>query len=428
MIKLAVIADDLTGANDTAVQFSRYGMQTYVLLDASGGSELPDETDVVVLDTDSRAVPTDTAYKRVKTACEAVKAKGVAYLYKKVDSTLRGNLGAEIDAFVDVFKPSLVVIAPAFPQTNRITVGGYHLLNGLPVAMTEISRDPKAPVKESLLPELLRHQTKHLIGHIALNIVLESPQAINKAVAECLAKGQTWIVFDAVTEDNLLNIAKATAGYENVLWVGSAGLAKTLSEHYNWQAGGNTNLETGSDGPALVVAGSVSQVTRGQVQKLLQNTSVKAVIVDVEAVLAREEQEIERCVQEAAGLLDANYDVVITSAISEDAVSKAVKAGSSCGLDQIAVSNKVAHALGAITAVLANKKLAGMVLTGGDTAINACRALGASSLKIFQEVAPGIPLGQLGNGQFAGVRVVTKAGAFGDEQALVKAVQTIKAK
>lgn len=68
-------------------------------------------------------------------------------VYKKIDSTLRGNLGAEIKAVADVFKPDIVIIAPAYPANQRITIGGYHLLEGKPIELTEIANAPKTPVK-----------------------------------------------------------------------------------------------------------------------------------------------------------------------------------------------------------------------------------------------------------------------------------------
>ena len=70
--------------------------------------------------------------------------------------------------------------------------------------------------------------------------------------------------------------------------------------------------------------------------------------------------------------------------------------------------------------------LAGMVLTGGDIAVSVCRALGAASLSVASEVAPGIPVGFLTGGLCHGLKVITKAGAFGGEDALVKAVHCLK--
>ncbi|VBB07687.1 Hypothetical protein LUCI_2952 [Lucifera butyrica] len=428
MIKMAVIADDLTGANDTAVQFAKFGITSCVLLDAIGQNGLSDSADVLVLDTDSRAATPAVAYDKVQRVCQTLQAAGVRKVYKKVDSTLRGNLGAEIEAAADIFQPELIVIAPAFPGNNRITIGSYHLLNQMPVSWTEIAEDPKSPVRESRLPELLKQQTKCKVGFIPLPVVTEGITAIQAAIATRLNLGEKWLVFDAVTDDNLRQIAAAAMVYNRVLWVGSAGLAERLPELYGWQSDSKSH-NTPVGGPVLIVAGSVSRITRKQIEIFLQQSATRLIEVNASAVLNDWYKEVERCVLTVNELFMAGNDVVIASAVAADAVDSAVTAGGRFGLDKNEISNRIAVVLGHIAFELAKKiQLAGMVLTGGDTAVNVCRALGAGSLEILAEVVPGIPIGRLNGGPFSGMRVVTKAGAFGDDRALIKGAQAIKGK
>lgn len=146
MIKLAVIADDLTGANDTALQFAKRNIKSSVEINFMQMADVKDK-EVIVVDTDSRDLDEDLSYKRVKDICEEMSRYNIKCAYKKIDSTLRGNLGAEIKAVDDVFKPDIVIIAPAYPANQRITIGGYHLLEGKPIELTEIANAPKTPVK-----------------------------------------------------------------------------------------------------------------------------------------------------------------------------------------------------------------------------------------------------------------------------------------
>lgn len=425
MIKLAIVADDLTGANDTGVQFAKCGIKSYVILDAANQDFLPAGADVVVLDTDSRAISPDISYSRVKKACQLLKNSGVSQVYKKIDSTLRGNIGREIQAAAEVFCPDIIVIAPAFPRTGRTTVGGYHLLNQLPVSLTEIARDPKAPVNESFLPELLRKQTETQVGHIPLKAVLEGAPSIRAAVSDNLKQGIKWLVFDAVTDDNLRQIAVAASEYDNILWVGSAGLAETLPELYGWPSCGAPPI-TFNEGAALIVAGSVSQITRNQMTAFLKQPSAHLVEANAAQILSNRSKEVERCILAAKNLLKSGKDVAVASAIDACNIDSAATEASRCGLSNIEASNQIAAALGDIAAQLATLDLAGMVLTGGDTAVSACRALGATSIEILEEVTAGIPIGKLHGGSFAGLTVVTKAGAFGGEDALIKAIQFLK--
>lgn len=427
MPKLAVIADDLTGSNDTGAQFAKYGMRTVVVLDTSSTALLPPGAEVVVLNTDSRALEPDTAYSRVKTAAFLLKEAGVPHIYKKIDSTLRGNLGAEIEAVLDVFDFDLVVIAPAFPRNGRVTVGGYQLLNQLPVEATEIARDPKAPVRESRLPDLLGRQSRFGVGHVELNTVLLGMEAIFKALMACLEKGDRLITFDAASDSHLLDIALAAASlHKRVLWVGSAGLAGVLPEVFSWPAGAGIPSSPPGSRPVLVVAGSVSSITARQIDFFRKQPGAGLVAVDARRLVTGTEEEVKRCVHLGASFLDHGLNVAVVSAAGPDSLAGTRSAGPAGGLTQVEVSNLVARGLGIIALRLVGLGVEGLVLTGGDTAASVCRALGGTGTEILFEVAPGIPLGRLRGGPYEGLRIVTKAGAFGDDRAICNAVQSIR--
>jgi len=425
MIKLAVIADDITGANDTAVQFSKRNISSCVRIDFDQKKILKETADVIVIDTDSRDVAPAAAYDRVKSVCEVLQDSGVKNIYKKVDSTLRGNLGAEIEATATVFQPEIVVIAPAFPSNKRVTVGGYHLLDQIPIELTEIAHAPKSPVDESRIVELLHKQTDSKIGLISLHVVMKGLEAVKQAIKQCLECGEKWIVFDAVLDEHLERIVKATQGFHKVLWVGSAGLAEQLPDFYQWSAE-QKNIGIAAKGPVLVIAGSVSKVTQAQISTALNLPNIELVKMNVANLIQDKELEIRQCTIQAKKQLDQGKDIVIASAVDDGDVFAAVAAGKKCGLSSTEVSEQTAVALGDIAIQLTDYRLAGMVLTGGDTAIHVCRSLGAEAIEILEEVAVGIPLGRLVGGCCNGLQVVTKAGAFGQEDAFVLSIQAMR--
>src|SRR5579859_4897692 len=127
MALVGVVADDLTGANDTAVQFSKQGFRAVVLLGVDSISRQGLDADVVVVDTASRDRSPESAADAVYTAAAALRASGVSLLYKKLDSTLRGNIAVEIQAALDAFDSPACLVAPAFPALQRVTLGGYQL-------------------------------------------------------------------------------------------------------------------------------------------------------------------------------------------------------------------------------------------------------------------------------------------------------------
>src|SRR5919107_6028349 len=150
---IAIVADDLTGAADTGVQFVHAGYRTAVLFRAT--EVLEDGLDAVVFYTDSRAMPAGFAAERVLGAARA--ARKARIVYKKLDSTLRGNVAVELAAALGGARRDRVVVAPAFPAAGRTTVGGIQRVHGVPVDETEMANDPHTPVREAHVPRRLTH-------------------------------------------------------------------------------------------------------------------------------------------------------------------------------------------------------------------------------------------------------------------------------
>lgn len=430
MLKLTVIADDLTGANDAGVQFAKQGLKVQVFLNDLMEQDLGLSPEVMVLDTDSRAASSAEAFARVRATGALVRKMAAIQpmIFKKIDSTLRGNIGAEIDAAMVEYGLAWAAVVPAFPANGRITVGGWHLLHQTPIAESEIARDPKTPVHESVAPKLLSMQSAHPVAHVDLSDVCRGNDAIVKRIVELRRKGIRIISFDASTATHLQAIASAIAAVkEAALWVGSAGLAEMVPTVMGWSKQ-NRMVVTEATGPVLVVAGSVSPVTARQMNQFLAGDNVHLVSLRADALISNESAEITRCIHEAKNALTQGQDVLVASAVDVDAVASARAQGEKQGLDSRGVSERVADAMGKIVRDLIDLPLAGIFLTGGDTAVSVCRALGVGSIDILTEVLPGIPLGQLVGGCCPGLRVVTKAGAFGSDNAIVESVKALKGK
>jgi D-threonate/D-erythronate kinase len=430
MKKIGMIADDLTGANDSGVQLVKKGLRSSVIFDLKPLDSAQLHIDAIVIDTDSRAIHKDDAYEAVRQASVFLKENGFTHIYKKVDSTLRGNLGAEIEAVTSVFNPDFCIIVPAFPRIGRTTKNGIHYLHDIPLSETEISRDPKCPVTESSLVTLLESQSSQKVGLVHNSVMDTDLESWKSELEKWKYQGIKWIVFDAETDNQLENIASTIPTIsDNVLWVGSAGLAEYLPEKLGLIHTDNTRPEEMKGENVLVVSGSLSSVTREQISELLEIDRMVSTEVDPLTMFEENNLWITRkksYIEKLVSIYQDGKDAVLFVDSSSENRDKTAEAGKRLGLSPSEVSNRISHGLGEIASeFLKNHSfISGLVLTGGDTAKDVCRQIGASGLELLKEVEPGIPLGKLtGEYEFF---AITKAGAFGNEQSLVNAVRELK--
>ncbi len=346
-----------------------------------------------------------------------------------MDSTLRGNLGQELDAVVDVYGFEAALIVPAFPRIGRTTVNGVHYIHGVPVNETEIAKDPKTPVPEADVAKLLSLQSRRSCISIDLPTLRSGETAVRLRIEESLKHPAPYIILDAETDEDMKLIAGLVADYENrFLWAGSAGLA----EHLQAQGSGNTGfrpqLNISAAYPIMLVAGSISKVTRDQVAAFNEQPGVVSVEMDPLALMASPGQwnsEEERCFRLLVEALNKGLDVSLYAGSSPEQVRLANEMGAQIGLDSSSVSNRIADSLGGIAGkVVSVCRLGGLVLTGGDTAKAVSRHMGVRGIQLLAELEAGIPLGRLlGAGNLL---AVTKAGAFGNKESLLYAKQILK--
>lgn len=171
MPQCVVIADDLTGGNATGVLLKKMNYQAYTVMNTeSMDLQALQDCDCVIYPTDSRGVAPEVAYERVYNICSLLKDDAVKVYSNRIDSTLRGNLGSETDAMLDCLgEDYIAIVAPCFPASGRIVVGGYMLVNGLPLHKTDIAIDPKTPVKVSEPAVLFQEQSKYKTASILMN-------------------------------------------------------------------------------------------------------------------------------------------------------------------------------------------------------------------------------------------------------------------
>jgi uncharacterized protein YgbK (DUF1537 family) len=408
-----VIADDFTGSNDTGVQIRRRGIPVSVVFSGLGVTG----RESCVLDTESRGLSEDEAFRKVRSEAGQIPFKDFAQVFKKIDSTLRGNIGAETRALDECYKPELIVFAPALPDLGRTTVNGIHRLNGTPITRTEPARDPKTPVKIDDIRQILsRAFPGETVTHVDLDAVRGGNIDLLKDLQGGRLSGGRIFSFDAAANTDLRAIVRAVlAGGKRVLWVGAAALADSL-----------LSVERPLP-PALAVIASLSSVTRGQVL-YAEKQGVSLVRAPLHDVLDRKVQP-EDTADQAVTLLAEGKDVILltSSTYSEDEYRKAEDSARRQGLSAGAMSAFTQGLMGNLALrVLEGAEISGLFLSGGDTAMSCFESAGALGSRIITEIAAGIPLMRLIGGRYEGLKVVTKAGAFGKEDAVFYGLRKLR--
>ena len=418
MNQIAILADDLTGAADTGIQFLHAGMEADVLLSPEAVSL--SRADVLVGVTDTRNDPQELAKAKTAAWARMLASLHPVEIYKKVDSTLRGSPFAELDACMSAFAGRMAVFAPAYPLLGRTTVNGVHLLHGRPLEESEVSRDPTAPVYESNIPRMLARETGRRIGHLRLGVLEDGPPAVTEELRNLLAAGAEVLISDAVTDQHLVNLV---AGVHSlglpVLWSGSAGLARQLLP-----AARRRELEEPwLPGPMLVIAGSVSQALRSQVEQYTATTGAACLTVDSQALAAADDSahnEVNRSLAVVTTWLSEGKSAVITTSLEPRVLDQA-------GPRMVLTARTLSDQMGVITREILAAGFAGTIfLSGGDTALGVCRRLGARGIHLQAEILPGVVLGSLAGGPHAGRSVITKAGSFGEVDVLCQISRLIQ--
>jgi len=414
---LGVIADDFTGACDAAVQFKKRGLETVVLTDVEFLKGFEGVFDVVVVDTETRNLALEDAYRKVRRAVRLLRRNNVKLVYKKIDSTLRGNIGAEINAVMDELNIEAVIVAPAFPDQKRTVINGQLLVNGVPLEETEYARDPLSPVGGARISVLIERQAKKKVGEIPLSQVRKEADLLVEGIRSRIEAGKRIIVADAEIQSDLERIAEASLAL-NVLLCGSAGLASALSSQLAVQS------------RVLVVSGSVNNVTLNQIEMAVKKLDVKLIEPVLSGILQDEERFDEvsdDLADEAEKAIAEGKDIIIKLASSKSLISEIQDAGKKLGMNKLQVADLLLSVLSRATRKIIGKhNFKGLILIGGDTSIRIMNALGAKAIRSEGEFLPGIPSGRIIGGICDGMQIVTKAGGFGDKYTLVKVMKSLK--
>jgi uncharacterized protein YgbK (DUF1537 family) len=410
-MSILIIADDLSGAADCAIGFASTGYRTVVTLDMPAQGPDVTSADVIAVDTDTRRLTPAEAAQRTSAAWQALREPG-RRLYKKIDSTLRGNWAAEVAALQPL--AGLAIVAPAFPATGRTLLGGRVFVRGEPLETTDTWKLENAGRTADLHAMLA--QAGVSTAQLDVDALRDDGQTLMARIAAVAASGTQALVVDAETKDDLIALARTTAQMDEALfWVGSGGLAREIASLEGLfgpraaRKGASASERQQQQAPVLVLVGSLSAVSERQCAMLRERAGMIELTVPP-AVLRGGERHADL----------SQWQTRIGDALGTGA-DLLLRIGSDDAFDPAEGTLLSATLAGLVKPHFA--ALGGLIATGGETARAMLSAVGVGSIELIAEIEAGVAVGKPVGAPTCQphLRVVTKAGAFGTDHALFAA-------
>lgn len=412
---LGCIADDFTGATDLANMLVRGGMRTVQSIGipaADVANQL--DADAIVIALKSRTVPAADAVEESLQALHWLRERGCEQIFFKYcstfDSTAAGNIGQVSEALLQALGSDFTLACPAFPENGRTVFRGHLFVQDQLLSESGMQHHPLTPMTDANLVRVLQAQTHCKVGLLRHDSVSAGVESIRARIAQLRADGVSMAVADALCDTDLYLLGEACADLP--LLTGGSGLALGLPGNFR-RAGKLRDLDAAHvptvQGAAVVLAGSASQATLGQIANWLQ-AGRPAMRIDPLA-LAAGKPVVEDALAFAA---DHAQTVLIYATNTADEV-KAVQR--ELGAER--AGHLVEQAMGRIASGLREAGVRRFVVAGGETSGAVVQALNIQLLQIGAQIDPGVPAcvstpGEplalaLKSGNFGGVNFFDKA-------------------
>ncbi|UOQ59331.1 four-carbon acid sugar kinase family protein [Leucobacter rhizosphaerae] len=406
-----VIADDLTGANAAGARFARAGLRSATVTWSGLTGGLPG-FDALIVTTDSRHLPHEEAAERVATAIR--RSPGSALVVKRIDTTLRGNIGAELEAALTAVRAAhpgdrvRALLVPAFPTSGRTTVDGVQLLNGKPLERTELRDDVHNPMTTSVVAEIVGQQSALTTRHLSLRHV------VGEQLADQLAAGdEDLLICDATDDHHIEAIAAAAAAVSEqtgIRWVtvdpGPFGALLA-------QAAGLGSARA-EEPPLVALLGSVTELSIAQADYLARSELVT--VVEVDALELAGERAGSEAPADPVAALSERIEGALTSVAFPQQVLVRVQPPATGGYLSAAGRERLPELLAEVLLRAVERvPVSGLYSSGGDIT---AAILDIAQIQAFEVVGEVIPLavyGRVIGGALDGLPVVTKGGLIGTE-------------
>ena len=406
----------------TCSLFKKIGLRAASILKLQGDTNY--DVDVISYSTASRGLDKEEAYKKVSEAIKILKNKDVLVYNKRIDSTLRGNIGTEINAMLDNLEDNrIAVVVPAYPDSGRIVVNKTMLVNGVLLENSDAGKDPKTPIKTSCVESLVQKDIKYSSTYFTLSDISQPIEEIAKKIQEAIKKSRV-LIFDAVNNEDIIKISKVIIQSDiNIITVDPG----PFTLYYSKELQKKNHLEK----KILMVIGSVTTTTKKQIEYILQEEDIFLVKMRVEDFFEEEScsKEIERVISFIKkGIESYDLFLVTTSPIGDEKKADLQKLAENLNTTVEEISKIIANTLTktAVKILKETQKFEGIYSSGGDITIALLEKLKAIGVEIREEVIPLAAYGRIIGGDFPNLKLVSKGGMVGDEKTIKLCLHKIK--
>lgn len=402
MSSIIILADDLTGANDAAIHFAKNGFSTIVKVSSNEVRDIipGNNYEVISINTDTRSVSGEEAYARIYEISREIKNSYNNLLYKKIDSILRGNPAAELEAVMDATNNNLAIVAPSFPDNNRALSQGILSAPNLKIDVVKTFS--------------LNMQKK--VQKIPLHIVRGGENQIYSFIKQEDLNSGIVFILDACTNDDLKIIKNAiNLIKEPKIICGSAGLATQLSETDARYLNNRTLLKNNKDNNLIIVAiGSYKLETARQLKNLSVYYNLPIITLETNLIVRGDEEKvINHCLDALIKQIKQGNKILL---LSIDTLHDNMK----INLENLRIVNTIGKI---VQRIYDAYDIYAIVSAGGDTSLGICKTLSTAYIRPIDEIQPGIPVGIMIDGLNDSIVMVTKSGGFGDENALIEVMK-----
>ena len=406
-MKLLVIADDLTGALDTGVQFAKAGIIPRVITDVRKGLPRSAETQVFVLNTETRHLSAADAYQRVFDIVTSALSAGFDHIYKKTDSALRGNIGSELSALMEASRETQLFFFPAYPKINRCTIGGVQYVDGIPVSDSVFGLDPFEPVRCSKIADIVALQSDIPVESVPEGSLPSPPM------------GHTVIeTFDCSSTHSFELLARRVKPPMAAAKIsaGCAGFAEFLP--YIFDLTGKKDAFSLPQKDLLVCSGSLNPITIRQLDLAIHNGFGCLTIPNHDARVSLGHPEFRRGFVQNILNIASEHPNLILRVDKEAEECPDLPGNPACTFEQI--GQQIAANIGALLSDIVNTGLdRNLIITGGDILQSFISQVGCDEVIPLGEVESGIVLSILVL-KGRNITIVSKSGGFGSKDIFPK--------